>query len=136
MYYRLVFNSLQNNNNGSIEISKIIFKSQFYVDSWRWHPLSENSIKNLTKNNRVLFSKRGEEISIGFLIKSRHFENLQILTIIKAGKSVDCLLHLAQSMCFREHIQRIQVLTPLILPEINGLEKRTQFYLMHKKIRN
>lgn len=117
------------------DISKIIPKSQFYVDSWRWCPLSDKSLRKLIDDKKVLYSKNNGNVSIGFLIDSKHFQMTKILTIFGTGKSLEDLLNLVQNICFKENIQRIQVLTPHILPLINGLEKRMQFHLMHKKLK-
>lgn len=117
------------------EISDFIPKIEFYVDSWRWIRISDKSLKSLIENKNVFYSKNSkEDLSIGFLIDSKHFTKTKILTISGQGKSLEDLLRYVQHVCYKENIHRLQILTPALLPTINGIEKKTIFHLMKKSI--
>lgn len=114
--------------------SNISIRPLFYVDSWRWIPLSDTLFNKLIDNKNVFYSRNEKDSSIGFLIASKHFLGTKILTIYGNGTSLENLLCFIEHMCSEEKITRLQILTPNVLPSTFGLEQKMKFHLIWKPL--
>lgn len=121
--------------SNEIDLLKISSQTKFFIDSWRWIPLSNQSLKLLHKNNNLIYSNNNHDDSFGIMINSKHFPYTTLVTLFGTGQSLIDLLKYIQNACFKQKIKRIQVLTPQFLPKIDGLDEKMKFHLFSKQIR-
>ncbi len=112
-------------------------KDYSYVDSWRWHPLDENSISSLIKKNNVIISEYNDKItSLAIFNDSRHFDGTLLVTLLEGDShEIIKILKYIQNYAFEKMYKRIQILTKLnSLPNYENLKKRFLFSLMRKDL--
>ena len=78
-FYSLIPQSIENYNINFGNVPKKSFLP-YYVKSWRWLPLDDNSLKYLVNNNRIIYSDKEETPSFAILTDSEHFEKTLIVT--------------------------------------------------------
>ena len=109
----------------------------YFVDSWRWFPLTKDSISQLSQENRIIFSENNDTINgIAIFTESQHFENTVIVTLLMGDDSgIENLLSKILSISKQQNFKRIQILTKLKnLPKQIGLEKKLSFHLFEKNL--
>lgn len=133
------FYTLEPKKNSNFEINFIdnLNKSlfPFYIDSWRWIPLTNKIILELKKKNQIIESKIGNNLSIGIITHSKHFEKTILVTIYGFDKiCTDNILSYIQNYASENHIERIQVLSPEKLLSEKDLDLKLEFNHMKKKL--
>ena len=117
---------------------EFLLNSKFYfVDSWRWFPLTKDSISKLSQENRIIFFENDDTINgIAIFTESQHFENTVIVTILMGNDvGIQNLLLKILSISKQQNFKRIQILTKLNnLPKQIGLEKKLLFHLFEKNL--
>ena len=107
----------------------------YFVDSWRWFPLTKDSVSQLSKEDRIIFSENNNTINgIAIFTESQHFKNTVIVTLLMGDDiGIQNLLSKILSISKQQNFKRIQILTKLKnLPEQMGLEKKLTFHLFEK----
>ena len=133
------FYTLEPKKNSNFEINFIddLNKSlfPFYIDSWRWIPLTNRAILELKKKNQIIESKIGYNLSIGIITHSKHFEKTILVTIYGFDKiCTDNILSYIQNYASENHIERIQVLSPEKLLSEKDLDLKLEFNHLKKKL--
>lgn len=123
-------------NNQSI-IDLILTNTSSYVRSWRWLPLSKDTIEHLINENRIFYSEQDGIINaIAILRESDHFEKTLMITLVYGNeKGINDIIKYFQNLATETDNERIQILTKLKnLPKINNLEKKFSFCLLKKQL--
>jgi len=123
-------------NNQSI-INLILSNTSSYVRSWRWLPLSKNTINNLINENRIFYSEQDGIINaIAILKESDHFEKMLMITLVYGNeRGINDIIKYFQNFTKETDNERIQILTKLKnIPKINNLEKKFSFCLLKKQL--
>ena len=106
-----------------------------FIESWRWVPLTNERLKKLNFENKILCQKTNNEIiTLGIITESESFENTIILEIL-FGTELESMIKFAQNFAYKKNYSKIRILTELeSLPQIENLENKFPFYLMEKKL--
>lgn len=115
----------------------IIFSPEFYyVNSWRWIPLDDNTRLSLINQKRIIFFENNNSLSIAIFSDSIHFDRTILVTLIsEKTDGLNQIFSYLQNFAYTNNYKRIQILTKLkSLPDFLGLQYRLKFYLMKKKI--
>jgi len=132
-----IFYSLLPKKNISHDVSfgNIIQNGEFthYVKSWRWLPLTKETILELNSQNKIIFSKMEGEQTVAILEDSEHFSKTLIVTLFAGSKKNTMnVISFLQNYGFEKKYQRLQILTKETLPEFKNLEQKLSFHLMQK----
>ena len=104
-----------------------------YVDSWRWFPIDEDSLRILFKKNRIVSCQIDEQKSFAIITDSKHFEKTMIVTLyVSSFDTANEILLFLQNYAYQNNYQRIQILSQEDLPPFNSLEFKISFNLMRK----
>jgi len=123
-------------NNKSI-IDLILTNTSSYVRSWRWLPLSKNTIEKLIYENRIFYSEQDGIINaVVILRESDHFEKTLLITLVYGNeRGINDIIKYFQNLAIEKDNERIQILTKLKnFPKINNLEKKFSFCLLKKQL--
>lgn len=109
----------------------------FYVDSWRWYPITNDALDYLAKEKRIIFSEYNSTINgIAVFTESKHFEKTLLVTILDGNDvGISNILSEISSISKQQNFKRIQILTNLkSLPKFLGLEHKLSFNLVEKNL--
>ena len=107
----------------------------FYVKSWRWIPLDDETMTSLYEKNCIVKSDIDGKSSIAFLTDSEHFDNTLIVTLFSnSDASALEIISFLQNFSIEKNYKRIQILTREKLPNFNSLEYKISFHLMKKTL--
>jgi len=123
------------NNSHEVSFGNAIQVDKFphYVKSWRWLPLTNQTLDSLNSKNHIVYSKKENNQAIAILEDSEHFEKTLIVTLFSGSKTNTMnIISFLQNFGFEKKYKRIQILTKEILPEFINLEHKISFYLMQK----
>ncbi|MFB5631982.1 MAG: GNAT family N-acetyltransferase [Nitrosopumilus sp.] len=125
------------NSNFNITFPKSIDASLYphYVKSWRWLPLDDSIVSELTKHNRIIRSTIDGKTSTAIISDSEHFANTLIVTMFSGSEksSLQIILFL-QNYAVKNNCNRIQILTKEKLPDLELLEHKLSFHLLRKNL--
>ena len=132
-------NSVQNVKFANYENKtppEIFLSNFYYVNSWRWLPLDDQTRKSLIKEKRIIYSENDSSNIIAIYSDSKHFDKTLLVTLYsKTNKSLQNIFSYIQNFAFTNNYKRIQILTKLqSLPDYIDLQSRLRFNLMRKKI--
>ena len=103
--------------------------------SWRWIPLTNKIILELKKKNQIIESKIGNNLSIGIITHSKHFEKTILVTVYGSDQiCTENVLSYIQNYAFENHIERIQVLSTEKFSSQKEIELKLEFNHMKKKL--
>ena len=106
-----------------------------YVQSWRWLPIDDATLKSFYEKNSIIKSCIGENDSVGILCESEHFDKTLIVTLFSnSDDSVLEILSFLQNFGVQKNYERIQILTREKLPNFDSLECKLSFHLMKKSL--
>ncbi len=123
-------------NNQSI-IDLILTNTSSYVRSWRWLPLSKNTIDDLINENRIFYSEKDSIVNaVAILRESDHFEKTLMITLVYGNeRGINDIIKYLQNFAIETDYERIQILTKLKnFPKIINLEKKFSFCLLKKQL--
>ena len=123
-------------NNNKI-INFLLLNSTYYVESWRWIPLTKTNIDSLINEQRILYTIHDDKINaLVIFTESEYFEKTLMLTLISDSvNGSNEIITYFQNYAIDKNIKRIQILTKIkTLPKIENLDKKFSFYLMKKEI--
>jgi len=123
-------------NNNKI-INFLLLNSTYYVESWRWIPLTKTNIDSLINEQRILYTIHDDKINaLVIFTESEYFEKTLMLTLISDSvNGSNQIITYFQNYAIDKNIKRIQILTKIkTLSKIENLDKKFSFYLMKKKI--
>ena len=136
--------SKKNNSTSKIKFAsyenkippEIFLPNFYYVNSWRWLPLDDQTRKSLIKEKRIIYSENDSSNIIAIYSDSKHFDKTLLVTLYsKINNNLQNIFSYIQNFAFTNNYKRIQILTKLqSLPEYIGLQSRLQFHLMRKEI--
>ena len=105
----------------------------YYVKSWRWLPIDDETLESFKIKNSIVSSCINNKKSIAILTDSEHFEKTLIVTLFSnSDDSVLEILSFLQNFGIEKNYERIQILTKEKLPNLDSLEWKISFYLMKK----
>lgn len=108
-------------------------KGAHYVKSWRWLVLDEETLQNLSKHDKIVFSDESGNISIAILTDSGHFDKTLIVTLFSGSQNNTLnVISYLQNYAAEKNYQKIQILTKEKLPFSITLEHKNTFHLMKK----
>ena len=125
------------NSNFIITFPKSLDASLYphYVKSWRWLPLDDSIVSELSKRNGIIQSTIDGKTSTAFISDSEHFDNTLIVTLFSGSEksSLEIILFL-QNYAVENNRNRIQILTKEKLPDLELLEHKLSFHLLRKNL--
>ena len=106
-----------------------------YVKSWRWLPLDDSTVSELTKHNKIIQSTIDGKTSTAIISDSEHFASTLIVTLFSGSEksSLEIILFL-QNYAVQNKSNRIQILTKEKLPDLELLEHKLSFHLLKKNL--
>ena len=125
----------RNNSNYNVTFEKSINSKSFphYVQSWRWLPIDDVTLKSFYEQNRIVNSSIDNKNSIAIMTESKHFDRTLIITLFSnSDESVCEILSFLQNFGWEKNYERIQILTKEKLPNFDSLEYKISFHLMKK----
>ena len=125
----------RNNSNYNVTFEKSINSKSFphYVQSWRWLPIDDVTLKSFYEQNRIVNSSIDNKNSIAIITESKHFDKTLIVTLFSnSDESVCEILSFLQNFGWEKNYDRIQILTKEKLPNFDSLEYKISFHLMKK----
>ena len=125
----------RNNSNYNVTFEKSINSKSFphYVQSWRWLPIDDVTLKSFYEQNRIVNSSIDNKNSIAIITESKHFDRTLIVTLFSnSDESVREILSFLQNFGWEKNYERIQILTKEKLPNFDSLEYKISFHLMKK----
>ena len=125
----------RNNSNYNVTFEKSINSKSFphYVQSWRWLPIDDVTLKSFYEQNRIVNSSIDNKNSIAIITESKHFDRTLIITLFSnSDESVCEILSFLQNFGWEKNYERIQILTKEKLPNFDSLEYKISFHLMKK----
>ena len=125
----------RNNSNYNVTFEKSINSKSFphYVQSWRWLPIDDITLKSFYEQNRIVNSSIDNKNSIAIITESKHFDRTLIVTLFSnSDESVCEILSFLQNFGWEKNYERIQILTKEKLPNFDSLEYKISFHLMKK----
>ena len=125
----------RNNSNYNVTFEKSINSKSFphYVQSWRWLPIDDITLKSFYEQNRIVNSSIDNKNSIAIITESKHFDRTLIVTLFSnSDESVCEILSFLQNFGWEKNYDRIQILTKEKLPNFDSLEYKISFHLMKK----
>lgn len=125
----------RNNSNYNVTFEKSINSKSFphYVQSWRWLPIDDVTLKSFYEQNRIVNSSIDNKNSIAIITESKHFDRTLIVTLFSnSDESVCEILSFLQNFGWEKNYERIQILTKEKLPNFDSLEYKISFHLMKK----
>ena len=125
----------RNNSNYNVTFEKSINSQSFphYVQSWRWLPIDDITLKSFYEQNRIVNSSIDNKNSIAIITESKHFDRTLIVTLFSnSDESVCEILSFLQNFGWEKNYERIQILTKEKLPNFDSLEYKISFHLMKK----
>ena len=125
----------RNNSNYNVTFEKSINSKSFphYVQSWRWLPIDDVTLKSFYEQNRIVNSSIDNKNSIAIMTESKHFDRTLIVTLFSnSDESVCEILSFLQNFGWEKNYERIQILTKEKLPNFDSLEYKISFHLMKK----
>jgi hypothetical protein len=125
----------RNNSNYNVTFEKSINSKSFphYVQSWRWLPIDDVTLKSFYEQNRIVNSSIDNKNSIAIMTESKHFDRTLIVTLFSnSDESVCEILSFLQNFSWEKNYERIQILTKEKLPNFDSLEYKISFHLMKK----
>lgn len=125
----------RNNSNYNVTFEKSINSKSFphYVQSWRWLPIDDVTLKSFYEQNRIVNSSIDNKNSIAIITESKHFDRTLIVTLFSnSDESVCEILSFLQNFGWEKNYERIQILTKEKLPHFDSLEYKISFHLMKK----
>lgn len=106
-----------------------------YVKSWRWFPINEKIVTELSNQNKIIQSKIDDTTSTAILSDSEHFDNTLIVTLFSSSeKTVLQIILFLQNYAIENNYNRIQILTKEKLPNLDLLEHKLSFHLLKKHL--
>ena len=107
----------------------------YYVKSWRWLPLDQDTISHLSSENRIIYSNLDDDIGLATFCDSEHFDATLLVTILSdSSKNIQNMLQYIQNFAKQNDFKRIQILSKTKLPDMRGLEEKLAFHLVGKKL--
>lgn len=107
-----------------------------YVKSWRWLVLDEETLLSLSKQNKIIFSDKFDDVSTAIMTDSEHFDKTLIVTLFSGSQNNTLdLISYIQNYGAEKNYQKIQILTKEKLPILHTLEHKITFNLMQKSLR-
>ena len=125
----------RDNSNYNVTFEKSINSKSFphYVQSWRWLPIDDVTLKSFYEQNRIVNSSIDNKNSIAIITESKHFDRTLIVTLFSnSDESVYEILSFLQNFGWEKNYERIQILTKEKLPNFDSLEYKISFHLMKK----
>jgi hypothetical protein len=125
----------RNNSNYNVTFEKSINSKSFphYVQSWRWLPIDDITLKSFYEQNRIVNSSIDNKNSIAIITESKHFDRTLIVTLFSnSDESVCEILSFLQNFSWEKNYEQIQILTKEKLPNFDSLEYKISFHLMKK----
>jgi hypothetical protein len=125
----------RNNSNYNVTFEKSINSKSFphYIQSWRWLPIDDVTLKSFYEQNRIVNSSIDNKNSIAIITESEHFDRTLIVTLFSnSDESVYEILSFLQNFGWEKNYDRIQILTKEKLPNFDSLEYKISFHLMKK----
>ena len=125
----------RNNSNYNVTFEKSINSKSFphYVQSWRWLPIDDVTLKSFYEQNRIVNSSIDNKNSIAIITESKHFDRTLIVTLFSSSDESVCeILSFLQNFGWEKNYERIQILTKEKLPNFDSLEYKISFHLMKK----
>ncbi len=125
----------RNNSNYNVTFEKSINSKSFphYVQSWRWLPIDDVTLKSFYEQNRIVNSSIDNKNSIAIITDSEHFDRTLIVTLFSnSDESVCEILSFLQNFGWEKNYEKIQILTKEKLPNFDSLESKISFHLMKK----
>jgi hypothetical protein len=125
----------RNNSNYNVTFEKSINSKSFphYIQSWRWLPIDDVTLKSFYEQNRIVNSSIDNKNSIAIITESEHFDRTLIVTLFSnSDESVCEILSFLQNFGWEKNYERIQILTKEKLPNFDSLEYKISFHLMKK----
>jgi len=122
-----------NNVYGSCNTDNLDLNKYSFIESWRWIPLTNERLKKLNSENKIICQNNNNKITtLGIITESTSFENTIILEIL-FGTDLEMMIKLVQDFAYQKNYSKIRILTELeSLPQIENLENKFPFYLMEK----
>jgi len=106
-----------------------------YVNSWRWLPLTDESLSSLYLQNNLVKSTISGKNSLAIITDSEHFARTVIVTLFSNSNDTDIqILSFLQNYALDKNYERIQILTMGELPNFDSLEHKISFNLMKKSL--
>jgi predicted GNAT family acetyltransferase len=117
------------------ECKELDLQNYHFIESWRWIPLTNERLKKLNSENKIICQKINNKIiTLGIITESESFENTIILEIL-FGTELEMMIKFAQNIAHEKNYSKIRILTKLeSLPKIENLENKFPFYLLEKKL--
>jgi len=107
----------------------------YYVKSWRWFPIDDDTLTSFYAENRIVKSSINDKKSIAILSDSEHFEKTLIVTLFSnSNDTLFEILSFLQNFGVEKKYERIQILTREKLPDFDSLELKISFHLMKKSL--
>jgi GNAT superfamily N-acetyltransferase len=122
-------------NNQSI-VNLILSNASSYVRSWRWLPLSKNTINNLINENRIFYSELDGIINaVAILTESDHYEKTLMVTLVFGNEDgIKDIIKYFQNFAQESDNEKIQLLTKINFSNNDNLEKKYTFCLLKKQL--
>ena len=123
------------NSNYNIQFEKSLNIQQYphYVKSWRWLPITDVTLSQFSKQNKIIRSIINKKDSIAIITDSEHFDKTLIITLFSNSRDTASeLLSFLQNYGIENKYERIQILTKEKLPHHDLLNHRISFHLMQK----
>jgi len=120
-------------NSCLIDCKELDMEKYDFIESWRWIPLTNERLKKLNSENKIICQNNNNElITLGIITESTSFENTIILEIL-FGTDLEMMIKFVQDLAYQKNYSKIRILTELeSLPQIENLENKFPFYLMEK----
>ena len=107
----------------------------YYVKSWRWIPVDDSVLLDLSKQNNIVESTFHDKKSTAILTESEHFDKTLIVTLFSESHFTTFqILSFLQNYGTEKNYSRIQILTTENLPSFDSLEHKLSFYLLQKSL--
>jgi hypothetical protein len=118
-----------------VDFDDLDVKKYNFIESWRWIPLTNERLKKLNSENKIICQKNNDKIiTLCIITESTSFENTIILEIL-FGTELETIIKFVQNLAYEKNYSKIRILTELeSLPEIENLENKFPFYLLEKTL--
>ena len=132
------FYSLQpkkNPNHDEISFAKSLNLElhTYYVKSWRWIWLDNETVSTLCDEKKIIQSSKNDKTSTAILCDSDHFPKTLIVTLFSGSFETTLeLINYIQDFSACKNYERIQILTKDKLLSLDSLEYKLTFHLMKK----
>lgn len=134
-FYSLLPKENSNYTSISFDTSLRPEDNLYFVKSWRWIPIDDDTFSILSKQKNIIESKINHKKSIAILSDSEHFRQTLIVTLfIESDDTALCILSFLQNYGVKKNYRRIQILTKENLPFFDSLDHKISFHLMKKSL--